>query len=1008
MSLGNKVFETGQSYNLVFWTSDPNNTIDENVFNDTLEVTIGPGMNGTYTIGGLNPDYQSIGECVAQLNEFGVCGDVILNIRDGVYNEQIELKDIKGVSQSSQITMQSESGNASDVIISYSNDFQNNYIIKLNKTNWINFKNLSFEATSTSYGRILVLENEASHILIENNILKGINNEIVYAFSNQVNQEVRLLKNTFLSGTTGIYLSGLFSTPSSGIVIEDNIFRNQRSSGVYLLYVDSPHIKNNNITTNSTNYYTGINLNNCLNNVEVLANRIYNVQYGRGIYLNDVDGIEEDNAIIANNFVNLTGQNESQGIDSYYGTHQLIIYNSVNILNTHSDTRAFQSSYGNNKMIINNIFSNKGGGYSVYINGTGGVTQQDYNDLFVYGDYLGYYDNQSLETIEDWVQSSLLDSNSISELPIFSSDTSFQVVQISLNGAAIPNETVTVDHEGDLRDITNPDIGADEFLPPTLDAGLVSIKPSAFPFAEGQQELVVELKNFGVDVIQNTTVEWMVEGVKQENVAWFGSLSSEATEEVSLGTVNFDLGIPRNIVAWTSKPNNEDDLVGINDTIRIDSLYAGLSGEYTIGGTNPDFINFTKAVEVLNYGGIYDDVIFKARSGLYNEKFIIGDYTSSDSLYGVEFTSENSDSSLVTIFYNNSTYNENYVVRIDGSRKLKFSNLSFASDDNSYNRIIDFTGDNEDISFESSVIRSNRTNQDLIFSAYDTQLNTFKVENCFIQGGYRALNIQGQNDDRNNTFVFENNVFHNQSNNGIYIYYVNDALISNNTFTTRDNSSSYYAIYCDNTRNNTKILNNRIYNILNGNGIYLSNTSENGESASLVANNFIHIKGTNKNYGINSYYGAFQNIVYNTINISNTNGESRAIHIYNGSDKKFINNIFSNEGGGYAIHFTGYNTISIVDYNDLYSSGEYLFKLNDNNITELIDWQLNTGFDLNSQNEDPIFLIDSSYQIAQTSLNGSAQPTELITTDIEGNPSRSLKILILVLTNFFHLRQMLD
>ncbi|MBK7407288.1 MAG: hypothetical protein IPJ40_03870 [Saprospirales bacterium] len=73
-------------------------------------------LNGTYTIGGANPDYATIAAAVSALNQSGVNGPVVFNIRDGSYVEQATMNAIPGSSTANTVTFQSESGDSSAVV----------------------------------------------------------------------------------------------------------------------------------------------------------------------------------------------------------------------------------------------------------------------------------------------------------------------------------------------------------------------------------------------------------------------------------------------------------------------------------------------------------------------------------------------------------------------------------------------------------------------------------------------------------------------------------------------------------------------------------------------------------------------------------------------------------------------------------------------------------------------------------------------------------------------------
>lgn len=79
-------------------------------------------LSGTYTIGGINPDYSTIAQAQTALQNEALIGPVIFNIRDGIYVESISLNGnaIFGNSLTNSITFQSESQNPAAVIIEQS------------------------------------------------------------------------------------------------------------------------------------------------------------------------------------------------------------------------------------------------------------------------------------------------------------------------------------------------------------------------------------------------------------------------------------------------------------------------------------------------------------------------------------------------------------------------------------------------------------------------------------------------------------------------------------------------------------------------------------------------------------------------------------------------------------------------------------------------------------------------------------------------------------------------
>ena len=143
-------------------------------------------------------------------------------------------------------------------------------------------------------------------------------------------------------------------------------------------------------------------------------------------------------------------------------------------------------------------------------------------------------------------------------------------------------------------------------------AGVTSIDSPAGG-CEGDYNVVVTIKNFGINQIDTVTVEWAFNGVPQNPVEvhqlldTFGGLGPSSIQ-VSLDTVSLVGGNTDTIVAWTSMPNNVVDSVTDDDT--ASAVFTSLStlttlpyyqdfeagqGEWFIGGSNPSWAYGTPA-----------------------------------------------------------------------------------------------------------------------------------------------------------------------------------------------------------------------------------------------------------------------------------------------------------------------------------------------------------------------------------------------------------------------------
>ncbi|MEM9823357.1 MAG: right-handed parallel beta-helix repeat-containing protein, partial [Bacteroidota bacterium] len=606
ITLGNQSFTAGQTYPLTVWTALPNGVPDTINFNDTLNVTIAPGLAGAYTIGGINPDYNTFTDAIDDLSLWGVCGPVVFNVRNGTYNEQLLIPEIFGMDASNTVQFQSESGDSSQVQLTFSASSSENYTLLLDGADWFSFKNMTIEATNTTYGRVVALSNGAEHNRIENCALKGVNvpstdsrYSIVFSSGNNAPDEYNVFKNNYLLyGSYGFYLFGNGqSLLERGNIIEGNRLDNTYFIGLFLNFQDAIQVMDNAIFIDP-NFTTGrgIHANNCDNQTSIQRNQVFGASFG--LRLENCDGTIANPILVANNFVQTVGTATGYGCFVINGAFQQYFYNSVQVFSTPPTSSAFFTSQGNNKIVKNNIFSNYAGGFAIHRSSTNGLSQCDFNNLYTTGPLLGFW-NADISNLAAWQSASSLDVNSLSVDPLFLGVDTFALAQVALNGAATPLVEVTVDLEGDLRDASAPDIGADEFDPPMVDAGIVAILPPEVPFAAGDQDIFVRIKNFGSDTLTQLTLDWTYNDSTQASVGWLGSLASGDTLEVALGTINLSINQAHTFKAWTSNPNGAMDTYAINDTSLLEDLYAGLSGQYTIGGTDPDFVNFTEAAQNL-------------------------------------------------------------------------------------------------------------------------------------------------------------------------------------------------------------------------------------------------------------------------------------------------------------------------------------------------------------------------------------------------------------------------
>ncbi len=230
-------------------------------------------------------------------------------------------------------------------------------------------------------------------------------------------------------------------------------------------------------------------------NTKITRNKIYDFMANgaspvfKGIYMTMADA--DGTPLVANNFISFDATTTTDGA-YIYGIQHLrqealtdaykFYNNSIYIGGTPTSgssygffirTRPTQSTQVDFRDNI--VFNNRSGGiknYCIYDSLGGAAFTCNYNDLYVStpginGQYVAYYSGLDAESLRVWQNASGHDANSISLNPDFISTTDLHINPSSsnVNNIGTPIADVLIDIDGQTRDATNPDIGADEYTP---------------------------------------------------------------------------------------------------------------------------------------------------------------------------------------------------------------------------------------------------------------------------------------------------------------------------------------------------------------------------------------------------------------------------------------------------------------------------------------------------------------------------------------------------------------
>ena len=540
-------FFTEANHTIKVWTVDPNSNFDDDNTNDTLQVSVNgcnPLDGGTYTIGS-GGDYSTFTDAINYLTSTcGIKGAFVFNVLSDTYNEQITIPEIPGMSEDHTITFQSATGDSTDVTLTYAATGEgDNYTLKLDGADYITFRDITIEATGTEYARVVEIGPKAHCNTFSNNRFLGVANksELVYSNNNSITLDSCnvFTNNLFSNGIHGINMQQGYQ-----LVVSGNKFLNQTEKAISLTYYLYPEILSNYIHSD-TRLTSAIYLDGSRDQVKINNNQIILPFGGSGVRLEYCRlATTTDTSEIFNNhiYINTDEQND-YGIYMYlYSSNVKIFHNTVHMNgnNPASSCYTFGSSDPFNFKLLNNNFVNRAGGY-VFIIPV--ITMACILVIIII--YLQM--EESLLNIQEyysdlnaWQTGKGQDLNSVSVDPFFVEDTSYHVLHPALNGAGTPLTEVTEDLDGEIRDATHPDMGADEFsISPAPLSGIYTIAGTS-PDYETINDAVQDLIINGIDgavtfnIASGTLTEQVmipeIPGASSTNTITFQSATGDSSD----------------------------------------------------------------------------------------------------------------------------------------------------------------------------------------------------------------------------------------------------------------------------------------------------------------------------------------------------------------------------------------------------------------------------------------------------------------------------------------------
>jgi pectin methylesterase-like acyl-CoA thioesterase len=999
LRLGQVDMRAGVPYLLKIWTEDPNGIPDDNPSNDTIIRTLIPSLCGTYTIGGNNPNFPTITRAVEFLHTAGIGCPVVMKIRDGIYNEQLELKAVRGSSFVNTITFEGERGDSAKVLLtSDMNVTSYRYTLNLNGARNIRFRSMDFTKLGHGDYQAILVSGNSKNIDIRNCRFLNTINSTTGIYTTEQSDSVFIEKNQFLGiGYHAVNLNnngtvffrenqtrGWYYIPITGnsnnAFIENNVF-DTCELAINVSIKDSGLISGNTMRRS----HQGIRLSGT-GQIRVDANLVY-FNREAGIYTDAVRPLITNNWIYSRDDHGIAERN---GIFVRTGNGTRVWFNSVLIQGGNRDAAALKIEGGDNIDVRGNVFANKSNGFAAIIPVRPRVLQLDRNGYYSRNKTVGRLEGRIIHKMTDWRTSINGESNGMNGDPGFKNDSTLVPSHIWLNAKGIPGTNIILDHLSNARNTSTPDIGATEFIPCDNDAALEEIRSPISPITLGQNQVWVVIRNNGLKSLKNATIRWNVDGITMTEANWVGNLEAADTISFNIGTFMANrLGghvVSAHIV---STP----DCNRSNDTAVSNQLYPMLCGSYTVG-MNGDFKSLADASKALQNGGVSCPVKIRILDGEYDEEVRIDSVPGSSNINTITVESFNLDSSRVILRNYASRPNQLNVINIQGGNNFHFRHLTIKSTGDSRYSVFMIGGQSKIVKITNCAIESIQGDSKHIHVT-DGCDSLIVLNNRFIGRPYMSIITQAK--------IYAD-ISYNQmlGNHGYSVYgHFRKLNCTNNRI---EEANEPISIQVDET---AYIGENLIYSTnigvratgirinVNGNRIMFRKFYGIISHAiqSTITNNWIfnHRDTDDDSQSGIQIEGQNARIMFNSIHLSRGNRQSTALKVVGGDSLIVSSNIFSVRKDAYPIFISRKPKVYTFDHNGYYSPQGKTGWLETNGFQGISTWRTAVGGEANGIFCNPYFVSDSTLTPAQVLLNATGATGTMFTKDIDGKDRSTTK-----------------
>lgn len=338
-----------------------------------------------------------------------------------------------------------------------------------------------------------------------------------------------------------------------------------------------------------------------------------------------------------------------------------------------------------------------------------------------------------------------------------------------------------------------------------------------------------------------------------------------------------------------------------------------LSGTFTIGGSNPNYINIQNAVSDLNTKGVCGPVVFNIRPAEYRGKIYLKKIEGASATNTVTFQSETQNNQDVVLTDSTLTSDSGYVVCLKKADYVILNQLTIQPWSKTLSIAVQL-----DSSSNCKILNSRFIGLSKDFPGYNPYINAYACNFSSFENNSFESNSMGVNIYKGSSNLIKNNTFINQHSYAVQTQTDDQSQIVNNKIFSNSTSLYYYGIYSYYSTN-ILIASNKIESYTGG--MFLRYCTNTNGGTGIIRNNMIAIGSTIATYGLIIYNSVSQQIVNNSIHLYDPNQEGNPLYLWQNSYLSITNNALITEGTGIAYKWTTRDSTKIVDYNACYSRG---------------------------------------------------------------------------------------